>query len=200
MKTNAERRFNLGWVIEAADARLDEWRARAEGADFDDHRVANTFAAPMDEAEDIAKGLTIAINDVSDNIVTESEALMSMMIWEYALDEGSRFTPAKAYDWLKDGEGAYQGRDNALLVAKAFMRASDWAYANGFDDSEDWEFIPRMIPEIMTRASRPQNVTSDICRRSAELVVLTYLQERDSLTPNIDKDIPLNSIDLGEPS
>ena len=112
--------------------------------------------------------------------VTESEALMGMMIWEYALDEGTGLNAdALAYDWLKDDEGAYQGRDNALLVAKAFMRASDWAYANGFDDSEDWEFIPRMIPEIMSLAFTPKEVTSDICMKAAEFVLLTYLQEKD---------------------
>lgn len=143
-------------------------------ADCDDDYEVTDISLPQ-----IVAGIDFEI--VSERkMVTESEALMAMMIWEFAMDEGC-FDSDKAHtmDWLKDGEGAYQGRDNALLIAKVFMRSSDWAYANGFDDSEDWEFIPRMLPEIQRREHDVKWVTSDICMEAAKEVVRLYLEDRE---------------------
>jgi len=180
MTTNAERRFSFNWMIEAAEARRDEWLARSEGADLDDDRIADVFAESEEGATQIAKGISEGI-ECARTMVTESEALMAMMIWEFALHDHKPTDEDTVYTWLIQPEGAYQGRDNALLVAKAFMRASDWAYANGFDDSEDWEFIPRMLPEIIKMAADPQKVNSDVCMTAAMIVVENYKQEREKM-------------------
>lgn len=183
MGTNAEKRFSFNWMIEAAEARRDEWLARSEGADLDDDRIADVFAESEEDANTIATGISEGI-EFARTMVTESEALMAMMIWEYAQYEAAQsFTHGgdPIYQWLIQDEGAYDGRDNALLVAKAFMRASDWAYANGFDDSEDWEFIPRMMPLIMGLAKTPGNVTSDDCMQCAQVVVRCYIGETEKM-------------------
>ncbi len=183
--TNADRRFHVGWALEAAEVRRDQWQVRAEenigeeGEIFSE-RLDKLNNSLYEESQQNAAGISEGIGngiEVIRTMVTESEALVAIMIWEYAADFHAK-TPGDIRDWLIQPEGAYQGRDNALLIAKAFMRASDWAYANGFDDSEDWEFIPRMLPVIMRLEKDPSKVTSDTCMKAAREVVRVYLEDR----------------------
>lgn len=179
--TNAARRHHIAWALEAAEVRRDHWQVRSEenlgeGGGLYSERMAELNNDLYEESQHNAKGIAEGIGkgiELARTMVTESEALMAMMIFEHALEDSGCML------WLKADEGAYQARDNALVIAKVFMRASDWAYANGYDDSEDWEFIPAMLPVIMRKEFVIEKVTSDICMEAAEEVVRLYLEEKD---------------------
>jgi len=188
-------RFDLEWVLESAGVRQQEWQARAEGADMDDDRVASVYEETPHNANNIAVSLGVAITHVRENVCTKQEALMAMMIWEWAICQ--KLTPEDIEedecvlaDWLADGEGAYQGRDNALLIAPLLMPASEWAYENGFDDSEDWEFLPRLMYLILERTAAPSYLTRDHALACAKQVVMEYLEKRETeVTPLVEGEL-----------
>jgi hypothetical protein len=169
-------RFYLNWAIEAAEARRDQWLARADNNQCE---ASDCWEETAEAAREIGDGIERGIR-VANSAVTESEALWAMMLWEEASaqkvwDEDK----ADLYHWLADGEGAYQARDNALLIAAQMMEASDWAYDNGFDDSEDWEFIPRLVPVIIANVDSPQTFNKHVAMECTKVVVANYLEEKN---------------------
>ena len=116
---------------------------------------------------------------MKNKMVTESEALWAMMLWEWALEEGAMDSDeARTLEWLKQEEGAYQARDNALLIAQQVIPASDWAYANGFDDSEDWSFIPKLMSWVQESCNNTAEVNPRILMECAKEVVREHLEQR----------------------
>ena len=185
--TNVDRRFHFGWALEAAEVRRDQWKVRSEenigeeGEIFSE-RLDKLNNSLYEESQHNAAGISEGIGkgiEVARTMVNATDKLVEMRGWEVGMHEGEFHSEgAGTRDWLKEGEGAYQARDNALLIAKVFMRASDWAYRNGFDDSEDWEFIPSMLPEIQRMEKDPTKVTSYLCMKAAEKIVRLYLEEQ----------------------
>jgi hypothetical protein len=157
----------MNWAIEAAEARRDQWQAHADGEHFEHDVYEETSDGAREIAEGISDGITIM-----KQAPTESEALVAMMIWEFALHEGGHVR-----DWLNDGEGAYQARDNTLHIARQWTAASDWAYDNGFDASEDWEFVPRMLLLLAESFDKPTHITKADVQATAEFVVEKWKEE-----------------------
>ena len=158
-------------VLEGADIRRQQYAAIRDGESPHDV-VDELYQCKEGEAELIAESYLVAIKYVREHYVSDAQALWGMMLWEHACEDRG------VMDWLVQPEGAYQGRDNALLIGTKMSEASDWAYANGFDQGEDWEFVPRIMPVIMRLAPTPTDVTETICMDAAKIVVVKYLEER----------------------
>lgn len=115
---------------------------------------------------------------------TNQEALMAMMIWEHALeDSGVRL-------WLEDGEGAYQARDNALLIAPYLVKAIEPVYAAGYDEAEDWEMVPKILPIIMRKADYPKDVSDEKAAEAAKEVHDLWKddQQTERFGPELDSE------------
>ena len=73
----------------------------------------------------------------------EDYVMDAMALWECIVEENC---PRKVYDWMRDGEGAYQARQNALYLVKTLNDCWDIAQDLGWGGAYDWEFIPAVLP------------------------------------------------------
>lgn len=168
-------RDKLNEVLEGADIRRQQYAAIADGENPSDvvdelYQVGHR----QGEAELIAESYLVAIKEVRENVVTNQEALMAMMIMEVSIEatQGKgQLRDGLILDWLCDGEGAYQARDSALLIAPLCCKSSDWAYEQGFDLSEDWEWLPLFLPYLVTQVDAPKDVTQEHCDEAARLAL-----------------------------
>ena len=83
-------------------------------------------------------------------MVSEDDALAAMCIWEYAMEDHV------VYQWLEQGEGACQARDNALALAPYANQAWLKAKEQGYDDPFDWEFVPWFVSDVMCHCPVPE--------------------------------------------
>lgn len=91
--------------------------------------------------------------------LTYDECEAAMCLWEECLNRLDLRRKSGGYDameqcdlwnWLRGGEGAASARDMCMQLAKDIELSYKWACeAYGFDDSFDWEFIPRWANEAM---------------------------------------------------
>lgn len=89
---------------------------------------------------------------------TSQEVDAAMCLWEECImrqvswrnEHGITDTGPPMFDWLRGGEGAASARDMCVCLAKDLEES--WKVAHekyGFDDSFDWEFVPRWADEAM---------------------------------------------------
>jgi hypothetical protein len=96
---------------------------------------------------------------ISPRLYTEEEVDAAMCIWEECLmrqiswkKENGPYpdTGPPLFDWLRGGEGAAAARDMCIMLAPDVEAC--WLLAHdefGFDDSFDWEFVPRWLDHAM---------------------------------------------------
>lgn len=79
-----------------------------------------------------------------DKYFTYAEVEAAICIFEEALHaaaDGDR----SLLDWLALGEGAVQARSSAIDMARSVELDWNAAIHAGYDDSFDWEFVPRWL-------------------------------------------------------
>lgn len=81
------------------------------------------------------------IPHVNDTL-TYDETEAAMCLWEHCLHTRSQGCDL-LWDWLRGGEGAANARDMCIRLAPDIERSYQIARKCGFDDSFDWEFVPR---------------------------------------------------------
>lgn len=166
-------RDKLNEVIEGAHLRRGQYGAVARG-ESPSNVCDELYECGEEEAKLIFESYSIAIDEVEKNVVTNQEALMAMMIMEVAIEatQGKgQLRDGLILDWLCAEEGAYQARDNALLIAPLCCKSSDWAYEQGFDMSEDWEWLPLFLPYLVTQVEAPKDVNQAHCDEAARLAL-----------------------------
>lgn len=86
--------------------------------------------------------------------LTYDEAEAAMCLWEECIHRLRDCHPSNRdteplWNWLRGGEGAASARDMCLRLAKDIEYSYSVAREMGFDDSFDWEFIPRWADYAM---------------------------------------------------
>lgn len=129
----------------------------------------------------------IQLSNVINKDYAYTQAEAALCIWEYALEryrdarDGHSFEPTEGafYIWLTDGEGACNGRSNAIELAHLVEHA--YQIGNGNDDqldgyAFDWEVCPTICEEMARLGVPPKLVTlvhaTDIGKR-----LVTELEE-----------------------
>jgi len=180
-------RDQLHIVLEGAVCRHDQYKELVAGKTPDD-AITELWEAydenSTTDAEFFDAMYEGAIKEVRENVVTNQEALMAMMLYENALSarwyvgtQGGGLRASPLLDWLCADEGAYEARDSALLIAQVLVPVSEWAYDNGYDESEDWEFLPDLMREIMTLCAKPKDLTPALAMAAAKMVVEDFLDD-----------------------
>jgi hypothetical protein len=83
------------------------------------------------------------------HLYTEDHVDAALCIWEYCLLLRNDTDDDSVFDWLRGGEGAATARNMCIQLAKDCDRSYTVAAALGYDDSFDWEFVPRWVTEAM---------------------------------------------------
>jgi hypothetical protein len=77
------------------------------------------------------------------------EVEAAMCIWEECINRRLE-KDDKLFDWLRGGEGVASARDMCIQLCgdleESYLLAREWF---GFDDSFDWEFVPRWCSYVM---------------------------------------------------
>lgn len=82
-------------------------------------------------------------------LLTCDECEAAMCLWEECLLRRSQ-DEDNLFDWLRGGEGCASARDMCIELAKDLDESWKLAHEKyGFDDSFDWEFVPRWADEAM---------------------------------------------------
>jgi hypothetical protein len=91
-------------------------------------------------------------------LYTDEEVDAALCLWEECLlrKVGARskggleaMEAEPLWVWLSAGEGAASARDMCLQLAKDIELSYQYARLIGFDDSFDWEFVPRWADYAM---------------------------------------------------
>jgi hypothetical protein len=153
---------NISTVLEAAQIRVDQWQAIADGQSPHDV-VDELYETDADEARSIAEEQSAAIEAVRSSLPAKSYvspidclASTAMCIWEHVLDTQRRFKAHSITDeplqrWMADGEGAFAARDGCWALAGWTDWAWSWCESNGIDHNWhafDWEFVPEFIDAL----------------------------------------------------
>jgi hypothetical protein len=81
--------------------------------------------------------------------LTIDEAEAAMCLWEECLLRRSQ-NQNDLFDWLRGGEGMADARSMCIEYATDIEQSWQIAYNEfGFDDSFDWEFVPRWADYAM---------------------------------------------------
>jgi len=180
-----DTRKKLNEVLDAADIRRQQYDALADG-DTPDDAIKELWELYNEsgraEAKLIGESYATAIKEVKEHVHTTEETLMAMMIWEHANSEAAQSTEKggdAVHEWLVQPEGAYQGRDNALLLAPLACQASRLAYEGGYDESEDWEFVPLMISIFMETSQTPADVNRYDAEGAGKTILGAFLERTE---------------------
>lgn len=97
---------------------------------------------------------------------SEEEMDAALCIWEVAVDPRATDHIKKRgegmfVDWMKEGEGFAHARDNAVHLAKFCELAYIYAKHHGFDDSFDWEFVPRFCDRAHKMFDAPSEIVHE---------------------------------------
>jgi len=84
---------------------------------------------------------------------TFSEAEAAMCLWEDCLRRCGNGEGDAVFDWLRCEEGAAAARQKCLELAEVVELSYDIAFADGYDDSFDWEFVPRWLDLAMEQTA-----------------------------------------------
>ena len=83
--------------------------------------------------------------------VTNEQAIDALCIWEEVLEQVHRGNPS-LYEWLREPEGAYQARQNAIELAPLLTAAWEQVEREtGASITYDWDFIPMALPLFAKR-------------------------------------------------
>jgi hypothetical protein len=80
------------------------------------------------------------------NVYSEEWVLTAMCIWEAALDN------EVLYNWLRQPEGAWQARNNALQLIEPIERMYA-SVSERYGDAFDWEFVPKACALIIEQVA-----------------------------------------------
>lgn len=81
--------------------------------------------------------------------LTSADCEAAMCLWEECLLRRNQ-NEDNLFDWLRGGEGTANARDMCIELATDLEQSWQIAYDEfGFDDSFDWEFVPRWADEAM---------------------------------------------------
>lgn len=90
--------------------------------------------------------MTVLTKNVIDKGRAFTQAEAALCIWEYTL-QGTDHSK-KVYEWIKDGEGAAQARQNCIEIAHFVEHA--YQVGNGGKDAlTNWCFDWEVVPVIM---------------------------------------------------
>ena len=102
------------------------------------------------------------------------QAETALCIWEYAHNMLATVKAPKIFNWLKQHEGAFTGRENAIYLAHLVEHA--WHKAHG-DDFEldgyafDWEIVPYLLEYWADNYDSPTDINIDIADEGAKLLL-----------------------------
>lgn len=153
----------LGWILEAAEARCDQWQGVADGRAIQD-LTDELYEADKDEAEGIARGLREALQTVgAANLIDEDNALTAMCIWEAVLEIQHGWNKhatenEPVHEWIAEREGAYSARMGCLAVAPFFNAVWQRANARHWEGAFDWEMVPWILDYIVEHYESPTEV------------------------------------------
>lgn len=75
---------------------------------------------------------------------TGNEMDAALCIWEFCLHQRCKDDDS-VFDWLRGGEGTAAARDQCVALAADCDKSYQMANTLGYDDSFDWEFVPRWV-------------------------------------------------------
>lgn len=113
---------------------------------------------------------------IEEGMFTEAHVEAAMCLWEYALllrTEGDD----SVYDWLRAGEGSACARQQCINLAKDCEGSYQLALTSGYDDSFDWEFVPRWMHMAMQITEK-----HDLCEPWIDYIGLAILRDFEGET------------------
>lgn len=98
---------------------------------------------------------------------SDEEVDAALCIWEYALspsntDHLRKLCTGSFLDWLKGEEGYASAREAAAHLARFCEMSYIYARHYGFDDSFDWEFVPRWCDRIQNAFDDPGELSREV--------------------------------------